>query len=115
MIATTGFLIASALASAAPAPVAVPDPGFSGLFTRWSGANSEALRAETARAAPAASAGPLRAGTPELGQRVGEIVRAGDCQEGERLARMAGDFPLVEAVRAHCRSRTTVQAVSIDR
>jgi len=113
MIATTGFLIASALASAAPPPAAAPDPAsaFSGLFTRWTGANDEALRAEASRAAPAAPAGPLRAGTPELGARVGEIVRAGDCEEGERVARAAGDFPLVDAVRAHCRSRA-VQAVS---
>jgi len=113
MIATTGFLIASALASAAPPPAAAPAPDpYAGLFTRWTGANEEALRAEASRAAPAAAAaGPLRAGTPELGARVGEIVRAGDCEEGERVARAAGDFPLVDAVRAHCRSRA-VQAVS---
>jgi len=110
MIVTTGYLIASALASAAPAQPAAPDPGYGGLFTRWSGANSEALRAETAREATAAPAGPLRPGSPELGARVGEIVRGGDCAEGERVARAAGDFPLVEAVRAHC--RTAVQAVS---
>ena len=110
MIATTSYLIASALASAAPPPAVAPDP-FAGLFTRWSGANDEALRAEASRAAPAAPAGPLRAGTPELGARVGEIVRAGDCEEGERVARAAGDFPLVDAVRAHCR-RSAVQAVS---
>jgi hypothetical protein len=108
MIATTAFLIASALASAAPAPTAAPDP-YAGLFTPWSGANSDALRSEAARA-PAAAAGPLRAGSPELGQRVGEIVRSGDCAEGERVARAAGDFPLVEAVRSHCRG--AVQAVS---
>jgi hypothetical protein len=110
MTLMTGYLIASALASAAPAQAAAPDPGFSGLWTRWSGVNSEALRAETTRAAPAAPAGPLRAGSPELGQRVGEIVRAGDCAGGERLAREAGDFPLVEAVRSHCRG--AIQAVS---
>jgi hypothetical protein len=110
MIAMTATLIASALASAGPTPAAAPDPGFSGLFTPWSGANREALRSETARAAPAAPAGPLRAGSPELGRRVGEIVRTGDCEGGERVAREAGDFPLVEAVRAHCRG--AVQAVS---
>ena len=115
MIATTALIIASALASAAPPPPAapVPDP-YAGLFTSWTGANQEALRAEASRAAPAAPAGPLRAGTPELGARVGEIVRAGDCEEGERVARAAGDFPLVDAVRAHCRSRA-VQAVSVNR
>ena len=113
MIATNIYLIASALASAAPPTAVVPDsaPAFSGLFTRWTGANDEALRAEASRAAPAVPAGPLRAGSPELGARVGEIVRSGDCEEGERVARAAGDFPLVEAVRAHC-WRGAVQAVS---
>jgi hypothetical protein len=101
MIATT--LIASALASAVPAPANAAGPGYSGLWTRWPAANSEALRAETARRAPTAPSGPLRAGSPELGARVGEIVRGGDCEEGERVARAAGDFPLVDAVRAHCR------------
>jgi hypothetical protein len=114
MTLTTAFLIASALASAAPPPAAAPDPGFANLWTSWSGVNSEALRAESRTAAPAASAGPMRAGSAELGQRVGEIVRAGDCEEGERMARAAGDFPLVEAVRNHCRVRA-VQAVSVDR
>jgi len=114
MILTTVSLIASALASAAPAPAAAPDPGFANLWTSWSGVNSEALRAETRAAAPPGPAGPLRAGSPELGQRVGEIVRAGDCNEGERVARAAGDFPLVEAVRNHCRA-SAVQAVSADR
>ena len=100
-----------ALAAAAPqAPP--PDPAYSGLWTRWSAVNGDALRAETTRQAPAAPSGPLRAGSPELGTRVGEIVRAGDCEEGERVARAAGDFPLVEAVRAHCRS--AVPAVSHD-
>ena len=100
MIAVT--LIAAALASA-PAPANGANRNYSGLWTRWPAANSEALRAEAARQAPAAPSGPLRAGSPELGARVGEIVRAGDCEEGERIARLAGDFPLVEAVRAHCR------------
>jgi hypothetical protein len=98
MIATT--LIATALAAAAPPH----DQGYAGLWTRWSGANDAALRAERGRQAQAAApSGPLRAGSPELGARVGEIVRTGDCEEGERVARAAGDFPLVEAVRAHCR------------
>jgi hypothetical protein len=110
MIVTNGYLIAFALASAAPAQAPAPDLGFSGLFTRWVGANGESLRAEADRQGPAGTTGVLRAGTAELGQRVGDIVRGGDCAEGERLARAAGDFPLVEAVRNHC--RVTVQAVS---
>jgi hypothetical protein len=114
MSLTTAYLIASALASAAPAPAAAPDPGFANLWTSWRGVNGEALRAEARTAAPSPSVGPLRAGSAELGQRVGEIVRAGDCEEGERVARAAGDFPLVEAVRSHCRVRA-VQAISVDR
>ena len=109
MISTTGLLIASALASAAPAQPAAQS-GFSGLWTRWSGVNADSLQAE-ARGAPAPAEGPLRAGSPELGQRVGDEVRSGNCTEGERLARAAGDFPLLEAVRAHCRTGA-VQAVS---
>ena len=108
MIAANLFLLA--LASAAPTPAPAADPGFTGLWTRWPTANSEALRAEVARQAPTAAPGQLRAGSPELGARVGEIVRTGDCEEGERVARAAGDFPLVEAVRAHC--RPAVPAVS---
>jgi hypothetical protein len=109
MIATTGFLLASALASAAPGQPAAP--GFSGLWTRWSGVNAESLQAETTRAAPVQAEGVYRAGSPELGARVGEEVRGGNCAEGERLARAAGDFPLLEAVRIHCRAGA-VQAVS---
>jgi hypothetical protein len=108
MIAT--MLIA--LAAAAPAQPPATGPDYSGLWTRWSAVNGDALRAETARQAPTAPSGPLRAGSAELGTRVGEIVRGGDCEEGERVARAAGDFPLVEAVRAHC--RTAVPAVSRD-
>jgi hypothetical protein len=111
MIVTSGLLLATALASAAPEQPAAPGGGFSGLWTRWSGVNAESLQAETARAAPAPSEGAYRPGSPELGARVGEEVRGGNCIEGERLARAAGDFPLLEAVRAHCRSGA-VQAVS---
>jgi len=110
MIATS--LIAAALAGAAPAQPPAPGPDYSGLWTRWSAVNGDSLRAEAARETPAAPSGSLRAGSPELGTRVGEIVRTGDCEEGERVARAAGDFPLVEAVRAHC--RTAVPAVSRD-
>ena len=87
----------------APTVTAGPNQPYSSLWTQWPAANSAALHAEAARQVPAAPSGPLRAGSPELGARVGEIVRAGDCEEGERVARAAGDFPLVEAVRAHCR------------
>jgi hypothetical protein len=111
MIATT--LIALALAGAGPAQPGPAASGYTGLWTRWPAVNSDALRAEASRQVPAVPSGPLRAGSPELGARVGEIVRAGDCEEGERVARAAGDFPLVQAVRAHC--RPAVPAMSHDR
>jgi hypothetical protein len=90
-----------------------PQPeGFSGLWTRWSGANRASIAAEAARVPTEPGVrGPLRPGSASLGERVGEMVRTGDCEGGERLAREAGDFPLVDAVRAHC-GRTVQPAVS---
>ena len=90
-------------------------PNFSGLFTSWSGTSRESLRAETEmrRTPPADAAGAVPASSPlqrshgeavALGERVAEVVRRGDCAEGERLAREAGDFPLVRAVRDYCRT-----------
>jgi hypothetical protein len=106
------FLVAMLAAPTPTAPVQAAAPGaYANLWTRWSGVNADSLAAEARAAPPASAAGPLRAGSPELGQRVGEEVRSGNCAEGERLARAAGDFPLLEAVRAHCRSGA-VQAVS---
>jgi len=87
--------------------------GFEALWTGWSGVNREAmaveseamrrLRADVA-AADAERLRQLRGQGRELGERVGGIVRGGDCAEGERVARQAGDFALVEAVRAYCRA-----------
>jgi len=105
------FLVAMLTAPTPSAPAEAASPSaYANLWTRWSGVNAESLAAETRAAPPGSAAGPLRAGSAELGQRVGEEVRSGNCAEGERLARAAGDFPLVEAVRAHCRG--AVQAVS---
>ena len=112
-------LLAAALAPAAAQAQQAPAPsGFSSLFTSWSGTSRDALRAETeTRRAPAqaAESGAVPAGSPlqvrshneavALGERVAEVVRRGDCAEGERLAREAGDFPLLRAVRDHCRTR----------
>jgi len=112
-------LMAAALAPSAigaqtmPAPQPSTPSGFSGLFTAWSGTSRESLRAEAEqRRAPPAGAVP--AGSPlgtrgrdeavALGERVADFVRRGDCVEGERIAREAGDFPLVRAVRDHCRT-----------
>jgi hypothetical protein len=113
LFAATVFAVMTAGPVAAQASSS-PSPGtdFRGLWTTWTGINRDSMRAEVQAAAPTATpAGAMRAGTPELGARVGEFVRAGNCTEGERLARAAGDFPLLEAVRAHCRSGA-IQAVS---
>jgi len=115
-----GLALLSALALATPAfgqatsSAALPAaPGFSGMFTPWTGISRDALRIETERRAePGPESGAVPAGMPvrsraeaaALGERVAEVVRAGDCAEGERMAREAGDFPLVRAVRDYCRS-----------
>ena len=99
------------------APAAQPPANpFGELFTRWDGVNRESMDAETSPAEPAPAPdnraipawSPLDSRTHAeavaLGERVGQVVRAGDCAEGERIAREAGDFALVRAVRAHCSS-----------
>ena len=102
------FSISLLLAAAAP-PQGTPPPSvaaFAGLFTPWTAAGRDASAAEErARtdAPPPADAERRRIEAVARGERVGEIVRAGDCEEGERIARAAGDFALVRAVRDHCR------------
>ena len=92
-----------ALAAQPPAdPPQAEESRFGGLFTDWRGANSESLDRERSRAAvdaPARTVAQARA----LGDRVGRIVAEGACEEGERIAREAGDFALVRAVQDHCR------------
>lgn len=110
------FLFAIALLAptilAAQAPEPAPRGQFDSLWTSWRATNTQALRSENAAieqvrrdvaTADAARQAALRNQGRALGERVGEIVRAGDCEEGERVAREAGDFALVEAVREHCR------------
>ena len=104
----------AAAQSGATAPQAPANP-YGDLFTRWDGANRQSLDAEARTAsAPAEPPGnavpvysplesPSQAEAAALGERVGQVVRAGDCAEGERIAREAGDFALVRAVRDHCR------------
>ena len=110
---------AMAQAVAAPTVPAAPEPRFESLWTGWSGANRDAIRAETSererlrREIAAADAERLRLLGSQgraLGERVGEMVRLGDCEGGERVAREAGDFPLVDAVRGHCRPVNTASA-----
>ena len=103
------------LALLAPAPALAQAPAssdFSRLWTGWSSVNREAMTTErqgieqVRRDVASADSARLRALRDQgraLGERVGEIVRLGDCEEGERIAREAGDFALVEAVRDHCR------------
>ena len=107
------LVLASALL-ATPAVAADGDSGFGSMWTGWSHVAREAssrereaaerVRADLARA-DARRLAELRNHGRELGERVGEVVRLGDCEGGERMAREAGDFALVEAVRAYCGSR----------
>jgi hypothetical protein len=112
-----GLFLIAALAAAPSQPAPAAPPRFEGLFTDWSGANRQSVAAEReARERPpiveaetaafSATAGVLMApGSRALGERVGEIVSLGDCSEGERMARAAGDFALVAAVRDHCQDK----------
>ncbi|HEX8644573.1 MAG TPA: hypothetical protein VF702_11745 [Allosphingosinicella sp.] len=97
-----GLLAAPAAAAAdnVPAPA---QARFQGLFVDWSAASRQSIEAEReALQRPAAAPTENGAGSVALGERVGEIVALGDCAEGERIARAAGDFALVAAVRRHC-------------
>jgi len=100
------MIAAALLILLAGAEATPPEPRsrFEGMFTDWQGANRASAEAEReAQAqAPAAQPAAYGPGSPALGQRVGEIVALGDCSEGERVARAAGDFALVAAVRQHC-------------
>ena len=101
-----------ALLVAAPAAAQAPSAAdFGRLWTGWSNVNRDSMTTERQRieqvrsdvaTADSARLRALRNQGRALGERVGEIVRLGDCSEGERVAREAGDFALVEAVRAHC-------------
>jgi hypothetical protein len=110
------FAAPAAGQSGAPAPAAEASANpYRDLFTRWDGANRDSMTAETdvAQPAPEAESTSIPAYSPlsprsqdeamALGRRVGEVVRAGNCAGGERMAREAGDLALVRAVREHCR------------
>jgi hypothetical protein len=105
-------LLAPAAALAQAAPAARPNE-FQRMWTGWRAANSASLTIERSSVervrqdlatADAERRRQLLNQGRALGERVGEIVRLGDCEEGERVARAAGDFALVEAVRDHCRA-----------
>jgi hypothetical protein len=111
-----GFLAAPVTAQTGAPPPQAPANPWQQLFTPWDGVNRQSIAAEAANG-PQPGAEPQRAAVPAysplesvsqteavaLGRRVGEVVRAGDCAEGERIAREAGDLALVRAVREHCR------------
>lgn len=89
------FLLLSLLASPEP-----PRTDLQRLWVDWRAISRDAAEAERERARSPAD--PARA--QALGARVGALVAAGDCEGGERMAREAGDFALVDAVRRHCRA-----------
>ena len=99
------FLLALAASMAQPAAAPPPPESsrFGVLFTDWRSANSQALEQEQSRNAAANAPARTVAQAEALGDRVGRIVAEGACEEGERIAREAGDFALVRAVQNHCR------------
>jgi hypothetical protein len=107
------LLLCLALLAPAPALAQPPAPSdFSRMWTGWTSINRESMSTERqgieqvrrdVASADSARVRALRDQGRALGERVGEIVRLGDCEGGERIAREAGDFALVEAVREHCR------------
>ena len=112
-------LLAPSPAVAAPDAPAAPASDFSNLWTGWGHVNREAMTVETeamrrvrqdVATADAERLRQLHNQGRALGEQVGEIVRLGDCAGGERIAREAGDFALVEAVRAHCARSGAVRA-----
>ena len=97
-----------ALAASLAQPAAAPPPPetsrFGALFTDWRSASQEALEQERSRDSAASAPVRSEAQARALGDRVGRIVAEGACEEGERIAREAGDFALVRAVQDHCRT-----------
>lgn len=96
-------LFAGSAAQVQP-PKGASDLRTSGLWVDWKKLSEESREAEDGRVP---TAGPERqrlshVEASALGKRVGELVATGDCAGGERVAREAGDFALVRAVRDHC-------------
>ena len=105
-------LSAPSAGTAQPAAASQQTSPFQSLWTSWSGVSRQSLTNESQAlervredfaTGGAERQAELRNEGRALGERVGEIVRAGDCEDGERVARQAGDFALVEAVRTYCR------------
>jgi hypothetical protein len=90
------FLMASAADGAEPAKPSAP----TSLWTDWKGLNGASLKAE---ASPERRR-QLQEEAAARGKLVGELAAAGNCAEGERIAREARDFELVRALVAYCTS-----------
>ena len=117
------LLAALTLYSLAAAPAAAVEPSaetrarFGSMFVDWNAASRQSIETERREAArpqpepaPVATAAAMTVpGSRALGERVGDIVALGDCAEGERVARTAGDFALVAAVRNYCNAPSTEQ------
>ena len=85
------------IALLAPASAfAASPPAVKGQWIDWSELNRRAASAQTP--APAQGEDQARA----LGDRVGQMVAAGDCRGGEKMALAAGDTKLAQAVRNYC-------------
>jgi hypothetical protein len=101
------FAFLALLAAAAPAP-----PPAAPTFLDWRALSRDSSRTETEQlqrttempSTIAARTDAIARGRA-LGDRVGQIVAAGDCDEGERQARAAGDVALAKAVRDYCYSK----------
>ena len=102
---------ASAFAQTSPATPA--DPNFDTLWTGWNGASSASMRTESEAmqrvrdelaTAEAARRRQLRSQGQALGERVGEIVRERRLRGWRADRPRRRRFPLVEAVRTHCRA-----------
>lgn len=74
------------------------------IWVDWGEASAQSVSAELAQlqAERTKAERPPTEQAQALGKRVGEIVAAGDCAEGERVARAAGDMGLARAVRDYC-------------
>ena len=75
---------------------------FQGLFVDWSAASRQSIAAEREAAARPAHSPDAAAAASAGGIAAPGSEALGDCAEGERVARTAGDFALVAAVRDYC-------------
>ncbi|TMJ17714.1 MAG: hypothetical protein E6G94_01660 [Alphaproteobacteria bacterium] len=92
-------------APAAPPPAAAPFLDWRALSRDSARVESEQLRKPAEMPSTLASRTDAIVRGRALGDRVGQIVAAGDCDEGERQARAAGDIALANAVRNYCYKR----------